>query len=105
AYAMVNRQDAPYSHGSPKLGRGLLSAEIIFDGTKLALEGSRPKTTTDGMNCRFQLYSISQNCARRTLNDSRGGPQMADQTKDSDRARQADQAKHHARHPDHENFL
>ncbi len=37
AYAMVNRQDAPYSHGSPKLGRGLLSAEIIFDGTKLAL--------------------------------------------------------------------
>lgn len=30
---------------------------------------------------------------------------MSDQTKDSDRARQADQAKHHARHPDHENFL
>ena len=30
---------------------------------------------------------------------------MTQQTKDSDRARQADQAKHHARHPDHENFL
>src|SRR5208283_4583728 len=30
---------------------------------------------------------------------------MAQQIKDSDRARQADQAKHHARHPDHENFL
>ncbi len=30
---------------------------------------------------------------------------MSDQIKDSDRARQADQAKHHARHPDHENFL
>jgi quercetin dioxygenase-like cupin family protein len=30
---------------------------------------------------------------------------MSDQTKDSDRARQADQAKHQARHPDHENFL
>src|SRR5271154_1723580 len=30
---------------------------------------------------------------------------MAQQTKDSDRARQADQEKHHARHPHHENFL
>jgi quercetin dioxygenase-like cupin family protein len=30
---------------------------------------------------------------------------MADKTKDSDRARQADQASHHARHPEHENFL
>jgi quercetin dioxygenase-like cupin family protein len=30
---------------------------------------------------------------------------MAQQIKDSDRARQADQAKHRARHPDHENFL
>ena len=30
---------------------------------------------------------------------------MTDQIKDSDRARQADQAKHQARHPDHENFL
>ena len=30
---------------------------------------------------------------------------MAQQTKDSDRARQADQEKHHARHPHNENFL
>ena len=30
---------------------------------------------------------------------------MAQQTKDSDRARQADQATHHARHPHNENFL
>jgi len=30
---------------------------------------------------------------------------MAQQIKDSDRARQADQARHHARHPEHENFL
>jgi quercetin dioxygenase-like cupin family protein len=30
---------------------------------------------------------------------------MAQQIKDSDRARQADQAKHQARHPHHENFL
>jgi hypothetical protein len=34
---MVNRQDDPYSLASPGFGRGLLSAEIIFDGTKLAL--------------------------------------------------------------------
>src|SRR5271156_2109220 len=30
---------------------------------------------------------------------------MAQQTKDSDRARQADQEKHHAQHPHNENFL
>jgi quercetin dioxygenase-like cupin family protein len=30
---------------------------------------------------------------------------MAEKTKDSDRARQADQEKHHARHPHNENFL
>src|SRR5580704_18683963 len=30
---------------------------------------------------------------------------MAQQTKDSDRARQADQEKHHARHPHNENLL
>ena len=30
---------------------------------------------------------------------------MAEKIKDSDRARQEDQAKHHARHPHHENFL
>ena len=30
---------------------------------------------------------------------------MADKTKDSDRARQVDQEKHHARHPHNENFL
>ena len=30
---------------------------------------------------------------------------MAEKIKDSDQARQADQAKHHARHPHHENLL
>jgi len=65
---MVNRQDAPYSPPrSPEIVRRLLAAEIIFDGTKLALERSRPKTTTNGINCPFQLYSISQNRARRSL--------------------------------------
>jgi hypothetical protein len=54
AYPMVNRQDVPYSHRSPKIGRPLRLAEIIFDGTKLAIERSRPKTTTDGMNCSFR---------------------------------------------------
>jgi hypothetical protein len=57
---MVNRQDALYSPGSPEIGRHLLAAEIIFDGTKLAIEQSRPKTTTDGRICSFQLFSISQ---------------------------------------------
>jgi hypothetical protein len=61
---MVNRQDALYSPGSSEIGRRLLAAKIIFDGTKLALERSHPKTTTDGRICYFQLYSISQNCAR-----------------------------------------
>src|ERR1035437_9854736 len=63
AYAMVNRQDVPYLPGlpgSPEIGRPPLSAEIIFDGTKLAIEGSRPKTTTNGINCSFRPYSISQ---------------------------------------------
>jgi len=57
---MVNRQDSLRSHRSPKVGRGQLSAEIIFDGTKLPLEGSRLKTTTNGMNCCFQLYPIDR---------------------------------------------
>ncbi|HEY9157531.1 hypothetical protein [Candidatus Binatus sp.] len=60
AYVMVNRQDIPYSHRSPKLGRGPLSAEIIFDGTKLALAAEPSKTTTNGMICCFQLYSINR---------------------------------------------
>jgi hypothetical protein len=57
---MVNRQDVPYSPGSPKIGRHLLAAKIIFDGTKLAIERSRPKTTTDGRICSFQLFSINR---------------------------------------------
>ena len=61
AYSMVNRQDVPCSPASPAIGRPPLAANINFDGTKLRLEGSRPKTTTNGMNCYFPLYSISQN--------------------------------------------
>src|ERR1019366_10151471 len=64
---MVNRQDALYSPRSPEIGRHLLAAEIIFDGTKLPLEPSRPKTTTDGRICPFQLFSINQNRAHRSL--------------------------------------
>jgi len=48
AYGMDSSQDAPYSPAAPKIGRCPLAAEIIFDGTKLALERIRPKTTTDG---------------------------------------------------------
>jgi hypothetical protein len=57
---MVNRQDALYSPGSPEIGRRLLAAEIIFDGTKLAIERRRPKTTTNGRICSSQLYSINR---------------------------------------------
>src|ERR1039457_6049492 len=53
AYAMVNRQDASYSPGSPEIGRRQLPAEIISDGTKLPIEQSRPKTTTDGRKLLF----------------------------------------------------
>src|SRR5208283_1752790 len=50
---MVNRQDASYSQVSPEIGRHLLPAEIISDGTKLPIERSRPKTTTDGRKLLF----------------------------------------------------
>ena len=56
AYPMVNRQDSPHSPGSPEIARHQLRAEIIFVGTKLALEPSRPKTTTHGRICSSQLY-------------------------------------------------
>ena len=62
-YAMVNRQDVPHSPGSPKIRGGLLPAAMTFDGTKLALGQSRPKTTTGSRICSFQLYSIDQNRA------------------------------------------
>ena len=64
---MVNRQDVPYSLASPEIGRPLRLAKIVFVGTKLAIERSRPKTTTDGMNCSSQPFSISQNRARHSL--------------------------------------
>ncbi|MGD0671741.1 MAG: hypothetical protein ABSB13_06665 [Candidatus Binatus sp.] len=60
SYTMVNRQDVPCSPGSPEIGRPLRLAEFVFGGTKLALVRSRPKTTTDGVNCALRLYSISQ---------------------------------------------
>jgi hypothetical protein len=56
AYAMVNRQDVPYLLPSPEIGRHQPAAEIVFVGTKLAIERSRPKTTTDGMNCSGSMY-------------------------------------------------
>jgi hypothetical protein len=49
-YPMVNRQDALYSPRSSEIGRHLLLVEIIFGGTKLAIDRSRPNTTTDGIN-------------------------------------------------------
>jgi hypothetical protein len=64
---MVNRQDFLRSPGSPEIAPPLRLTKIIFDGTKLALVRSRPKTTTDGRICPFQLNSISQNRTRRSL--------------------------------------
>lgn len=43
---------------APKIGRRPPPANINFDGTKLALEESRPKTTTYGMNCSALLSAI-----------------------------------------------
>jgi hypothetical protein len=53
---MVNRQDFPYLPGSPEIAQRPLVAEITFVGTKLALERSRPKTTTHGINCSGSMY-------------------------------------------------
>src|SRR5208337_568383 len=69
-YAMVNRQDVPYSQVSLEIGRPPLAAEIVFDGTKLAIERSRPKTTTDGRKLLFPALfdqPKNQNRARRSL--------------------------------------
>jgi hypothetical protein len=54
--------DAPGSPGSPKIERQPLRAETNFDGTKLPLEPSRPKTTTYGVKLLFHLFSIGQSC-------------------------------------------
>jgi hypothetical protein len=64
SYPMVNRQDTLRSPDSPEIARHRLAVEIISDGTKLPLERRRPKTTTDGRICSFQLDSIRQNRAR-----------------------------------------
>src|SRR5208337_2337704 len=70
AYSMVNRQDFPYSLGSPEIRRPPLQAGIIFDGTKLPIERSRPKTTTDGRKLLFPVLfdqPKNQNRARHSL--------------------------------------
>ena len=69
---MVNRQDSPYSPGSPEIGRRRLAAEIIFDGTKLPIERSRPKTTTDGRKLLF-LALFDQSELRPSQAAGRGG--------------------------------
>src|SRR6266852_5268215 len=61
-YAMDNCHDASNSPSSPKIARPPRPAQIIFDGTKLSVDRSRPKTTTYGINHPFQPFSISQNC-------------------------------------------
>src|SRR5260370_926265 len=53
----------PHPSTSPKIARPRPKQKTIFDGTKLRLEPTDPKTTTYGINCRFRRFSISQNCA------------------------------------------
>src|SRR5216683_1913478 len=65
-YGMDSRHDAPHSPASPEIASLTHPAKTIFDGTKLRLEPSRRKTTTDGINRRFRLNSMDQNCAIRT---------------------------------------
>jgi hypothetical protein len=45
---MDNRRHDLDSSDSPKIARPPLSTKTIFDGTKLSVDGRRPKTTTDG---------------------------------------------------------
>ena len=57
--AMANR----LGYQTSRAGRTTQSSpkfENIFDGTKLSVEGSRPKTTTGGINCSFRLNSTVQ---------------------------------------------
>jgi hypothetical protein len=63
AYGMDNRHDAPDWPHSPEIGRRPLLAKTIFDGTKLPIEPTRPKTTSNGRNCSFPPFSITQNRA------------------------------------------
>ena len=46
----MNRQDGPDSPNSPENALGRTSGENKFDGTKLSIEGSHPKTTTGGID-------------------------------------------------------
>jgi hypothetical protein len=59
---MANCQHVARSPSSPELARLLLPTKTIFDGTKLSVDGRRPKTTTGGRKSSFQLFSIDHKC-------------------------------------------
>jgi len=60
--------DSPYS---PELARPPLRTKTFFDETKLRLDPRRPKTTTYGINSRFRLFSLIQNCTSLSPNHHR----------------------------------
>ena len=70
AYAMVNRQDVPYLPGSPEFGRHLLLVEIIFVGTKLAIEPQPSQNHYRWYRSLFRALSAYQACKLNQCHDS-----------------------------------
>ena len=66
-YPYAMRQDAQHLPDSLAMPARCEKLKTTFDGTNPPIVGKHPKTTTGGMNCSFQLFSISQNRAPRTL--------------------------------------
>src|ERR1700682_23892 len=58
---MDNCHDTRLSPAAPEIARSRFHQKTIFDGTKLSLEPSNPKTTTYGIKCPFRLFSTTQN--------------------------------------------
>src|SRR6266850_8168157 len=59
-YDMHNCHPTPPSPASAELARPPLPSKTIFDGTKLSVERRRPKTTTNGINSPFRLFSMTR---------------------------------------------
>jgi|GEM_PF-1818110 len=72
AYDMDNRRNATHSPGSTEIGRRPLAAEIIFDGTKLSIEGRRSQNHYRWYEMHFPpLFDQSE--SRPSQSDFRGG--------------------------------
>jgi hypothetical protein len=60
---MDNRHDASGSPYSPKIARAPLPTKTFFEKTNPRIDPIRAKTTTYGINCPFQRFSITHNRA------------------------------------------